>query len=144
MVFNWTDADEKLLLMRILAQTGMKAPDFNEVVAGMPEGVTVEACKHRMRKIKKEIEAMEVGTSSASGGGAALGSTPAKSGGGKKVKGTPANSKRKIGKKAATESEESPSCDQDDDVESPTKKVKTLAVKQEVNEDEDDDDDDRL
>ncbi|GIZ45703.1 hypothetical protein CKM354_000886000 [Cercospora kikuchii] len=144
MVFNWTDADEKLLLMRILAQSGMKAPDFNEVVAGMPEGVTVEACKHRMRKIKKEIEAMEVGTSSASGSGTVGGSTPAKSGGGKKANSTPATGKRKAGKKAAAESDESPSCDQDDKEESPTKKLKSTAVKQEITQEDDDDDDDRL
>ncbi|KAM3416576.1 hypothetical protein BST61_g8167 [Cercospora zeina] len=148
MPFPWNDATEKLLLMRIFTLTGSKLPDFNEIAAGMPEGVTAEACKHRMRKIKKEIEALEAGSPSAAGGGAVAGSTPAKrgggGGGGKKTNSTPANGKRKVGKKAAAESDESPSCDQDDEEESPTKKLKTHIVKQEKVEAADEDDNEWL
>ncbi|KAI5362030.1 hypothetical protein Slin15195_G056790 [Septoria linicola] len=130
MPFNWTDTSEKLLLMRILQLTAPKLPNFDEVVAGMPEGVTAEACKHRMRKIKKEIESMEVATGAAK--------TPAKRGASKKAT-TQSTNKRKA--KATSASDDSDQAVQDDEEESPLKKVKHQPVEQESKPEEEEDND---
>lgn len=110
---NWNDSTKYRLLLAIISAMDVKAPDWAVVAQKMGEDYTPEAVRQQYQKIKRNCN-----TELASSDGASAPATPHKRGSKAANGDTPAKATTGKRGKARADSAE------DDDAESPTKKVK--------------------
>ncbi|PPJ61186.1 hypothetical protein CBER1_10761 [Cercospora berteroae] len=119
MPVTWDDAKEKQLLLLIIHHT-QPSPPWAQVAKDMGEGVSEEAVKQKLKKLKTAAKTQFGEPTSTDG---APPKTPAKRGLSKAVTETPAQPRSAAGKRKAKEVEHS--TEEDDEDKAPAKKVKS-------------------